>query len=250
MNDVFAPPTPTFFDAITTIVTAAGYLFVAIAALVRVPRDMRALVFFAVAALNLGPAAGTMVLWHQGAHAAYTPELVTMLTVTTLAGSQALFHFTQLFPRRRPWIARYHLWLLLGYFVVILVPLGLLAVLRSVEQITAVWGLVATAVALPLIGVFGVVVPLAGLVSLYKSYKEASAAGNDRPARAAFWMLVSQVGGGILAAILLPLLHMLALPLAWTTAASALLFAFGILMPLAYATAVWRFRLLDPSSAA
>ncbi len=251
MNDVFAPPTPTCFDTITTAVIAAASLLVAIAAIVRAPRDVRALVFLAVAALNAGPAAGTIILWREGTRAAYTPGLVAMLFITTLAGSLALFHFTQVFPWRRPWISRHRNWLLLSYLVVTLVPLGMLAILpRSVEQITAVWGLITIAAALPLIGFYGVVVPLAGLVSLYKSYLEAKAAGKHTPARAALWMLVSQVGGGILAAILLPLLHMLALPLAWTTAASALLFAFGILMPLSYAAAVWRFHLLDASSAA
>ena len=251
MNDVFAPPTPTAFDAISTSVTAIAYLVVALAAFVRTPRDVRALVFLALAALNLGPTAGTIVLRQEGAHAAYTPELVVMLSITTLAGSLALFHFTQVFPWRRPWIIRHRVWLFLSYVVVTVVPVVMLTLLpKSVEQITVVSGLIAIAVALPLIGLYAVVVPLAGLVSLYKSYLEAKAAGKHRPARSTLWMLVSQVGGGILAAILLPLLHMLALPLAWTTAASALLFAFGILMPLAYAAAVWRFRLLDASSAA
>jgi hypothetical protein len=251
MNDVFAPPTPTAFDAITTALAAAAYLVVALAAFARAPRDVRALVFLAVAALNLGPAGGTIALWREGTHAAYTPELVAMLSITTLAGSLALFHFTQVFPWRRPWIARHGIWIFLSYFVVTAVPLGMLALLpKSVEQITVVWGLMAMAVALPLIGLYGVVVPLAGLASLYRSCVEAKAAGRPGHARAAFWMLVSQVGGGILAAILLPLLHMTALPVAWTTAASALLFAFGILMPLAYAAAVWKLRLLDASNAA
>jgi hypothetical protein len=251
MNDVFAPPTPTSFDVITTIITAVAYLLVGIAAFARAPRDARALVFAAVAALNLGPAGGTIVLWREGTHAAYTPALVAMLSVTTLGGSLALFHFTQVFPWRRPWISRHRMWLFVSYPLVTLMPLGMLALLpKSGEQITIAWVLTAMAVALPLVGFYGVVVPLAGLLSLYKSYAEARAAGKHAPARAAFWMLVSQVSGGILAAILLPLLHMIALPLVWTTVASALLFACGILMPLSYAAAVWRFGLLDTSTAA
>ena len=247
MNGAFAPPATTAFDAITTAVTSAVYLAVAIAALATAPRDARARVFLAVALCNVGPAAGSVLLWREGINAAFTPPLVTMLAVTTLAGSVALFHFPQVFPAARPWIERHGRWLAAGYAVVVLAPAGLLAALpQSIDDVTVMTGLVFMAVALPLVGMFAIVVPLAGLVSLYKSYLAARDAERQAAARATLWMLISQLGGGILAAILLPLLHMLSLPVGWTTAASALLFAFGIMMPLAYAAAVWRFRLLTP----
>jgi hypothetical protein len=251
MDQAFARPTTTAFDATTTAITAVAYLAVAMAGLVTAPRDVRARVFTAVALLNVGPAAGSVLLWREGDSAAFTPSLVAMLAITTFAGSLALFHFTQVFPAVRPWIERHGRWLAAGYVVVVLGPTGLFAVLpRSVDDVTVVSGLAFLAIALSLIGTFAIVVPLAGLVSLYKSYLAARDARSDAVARATLWMLISQVGGGILAAILLPLLHMLSLPVVWTTAASALFFAFGIMMPLAYAAAVWKFRLLDASTAA
>ena len=246
MHDALAPPTPTMFDALTTAITAAVYVAVAVAAFATASRDVRTRVFLAVALLNLGPAAGAVVLWREGIHAAFTRPLVGLLAVTTLAGSLALFHFTQVFPWRRPWITSHMKYLTAGYIVVSIAPVVLVALApRSVEEVTVLDELWALAVALPLVGLAGMFVPLAGMMSLYKSYLEARAADVRSAARATFWMLVSQLAGGILAAIVLPLLHMMAVPTVWTTTASALFFAFGTLMPIAFAVAVVRFRLLE-----
>ena len=246
MTDALAPPTPTTFDALTTAITAAVYVAVAVAAFAAAPRDVRTRVFLAVALLNIGPASGAVVLWREGAHAEFTRPLVGLLAVTTLAGSLALFHFAQVFPWRRPWIAKYLRYLVAGYLVVAVAPVVVIALApRSVDEVTVVHALAALAVVLPLVGIAGIFVPLAGLMSLYKSYLDARAAGMRQAARATFWMLVSQLAGGVLAAIVLPLLHMVSVPTAWTTAASALFFAFGILMPVAFAAAVMKFRLLE-----
>jgi len=59
------------------------------------------------------------------------------------------------------------------------------------------------------------------------------------------WMLVSQLAGGVLTILVIPLLRLVAPRGPWVTIAAALLFAFGLLMPVAFAAAVWRYRMLD-----
>jgi hypothetical protein len=105
-------------------------------------------------------------------------------------------------------------------------------------------------VGLPVVILVTVVLPVAGLISLYRSWTDA----RRFDVAAARWptlaILVSQAAGGILTIVVMPLLH-LALPGGpWPTIAAALLFGFGLLMPIAFALAVWRFDTLglDPDS--
>jgi membrane protein YdbS with pleckstrin-like domain len=53
------------------------------------------------------------------------------------------------------------------------------------------------------------------------------------------------MAGGVLAILIVPLLRLVAPTGAWVTIAAALLFAFGLLMPIAFAAAVWKYRVLD-----
>jgi hypothetical protein len=57
-------------------------------------------------------------------------------------------------------------------------------------------------------------------------------------------MLISQLAGGVLTILIVPVLHLVAPPGPWVTIASALLFGFGLLMPIAFAIGVWKYRLL------
>jgi hypothetical protein len=59
------------------------------------------------------------------------------------------------------------------------------------------------------------------------------------------WILISQMGGGVLTILIIPLLHLVAPTGPWVTIAAILLFAFGLAMPLAFAAGVWKFRVLD-----
>ena len=87
------------------------------------------------------------------------------------------------------------------------------------------------------------------LLSLYKSWLRAKAE-NIRSARlTTFWMLVSQLAGGVLTILIIPLLRLIAPRGPWVTIAAAVLFGVGLLMPLAFAAAVWRFRLLETIAA-
>jgi hypothetical protein len=169
----------------------------------------------------------------------------------------ALFHFTQVFPWRRPWIRAHGTWLRTAY-IVIPVFTALVAFLTpgfsaggsgSVGAISAGEGmllfLAAAAVTLVLVIALGAVVPLAGLLSLYKSYLAARARGIESAKKTTWLMLVSQLGGGVLSILVVPLLRLIAPTGPWVTVASSLLFACAMLMPLGFAFGIWRLRVLD-----
>jgi hypothetical protein len=105
--------------------------------------------------------------------------------------------------------------------------------------------LVLLALVIPSIFLLGVVVPFAGLLSLYKSWLRAKAE-NIRSARlTTFWMLVSQLAGGVLTILIIPLLRLVAPRGPWVTIAAALLFGVGLLMPLAFAAGIWKLGVLE-----
>ncbi len=98
--------------------------------------------------------------------------------------------------------------------------------------------------------VLGLAVPFAALFSLYKSWLTANAAGPEAARVTTLWILISQMAGGVLTILIIPLLHLVAPAGPWVTIAAVLLFAFGLLMPLAFAAGVWKYRVLelDPDS--
>ena len=91
----------------------------------------------------------------------------------------------------------------------------------------------------------GIVLPFAGLLSLYKSWL-ASKRYDDRGARASLLgILIGQLGGGVLSLLVIPLLHFVLPEGPWLTIASGCLLAFGLLMPIAFWLGVWRYRALE-----
>jgi hypothetical protein len=113
----------------------------------------------------------------------------------------------------------------------------------SPELVVGALGLLA--VLIPVLVLLGVVVPVAGLTSLYRSWLLARSRGLDAARSTTLWMLVSQMAGGVLTILVIPLLRLVAIRGPWVTIAAALLFACGLLMPLAFAAAVWRYRMLE-----
>src|SRR5215471_4635879 len=107
---------PTAFDAWTGVMSAALYVVVGAGALARAPADARARTFFAIAIASLAPYLLPASLGRIG-----TGRLMSAAAVSTAVslavGSVALFHFTQVFPSRRPWIRKYGLWLGAAYAV-------------------------------------------------------------------------------------------------------------------------------------
>ena len=263
---MFGTPAVTAFDAISSFLSAAVYVLVASAALAEAPRDPRARAFLAVALAGVAPYGITAVIWQRGPQVAATKGAIVLVALSLMMGSLFLFHFTQLFPWRRPWIRAHVQWLWSGYIGTLCLGAALALVVPSFdafdgsalgpspagaggfgavspELVMGALGLLA--VMIPVLLLLGVVVPLAGLTSLYKSWLLARARGLDAARRTTMWMLVSQMAGGVLTILIIPLLRLAAPRGPWVTMAAALLFAFGLLMPVAFALAVWRYRMLD-----
>jgi hypothetical protein len=257
LNAVLPTPSATLFDAITSLVSAALYIVVAAGALARAPRDPRVRVFALIAITAVAPYSFSALLWAKGGRALSMP-IVMAVALSLAVGSIALFHFTQVFPWRRPWIARHRVWLVLAYAVLPIVTVALAVGLLEfqVAGVGAVSAGIAEAAAiavlvfgLPAVTILGVVLPFAGLLSLFNSWKSATRAGVAGPRLTTLWILVSQLAGGVLTILIIPLLHLIAPRGPWVALAAALLFAFGLLMPLAFAAGVWRFNVLsiDPA---
>jgi hypothetical protein len=268
MDSVLQPPSATAFEAIAAMMSAALYLIAGAGALARAPGDVRARVFFAVALASAAPYSVTALIWARGSGAAYTLPVIVGVGLSLMLGSLALFHFTQVFPWRRPWNRAHARWLYAGYLAVAIVAAtiaiaagavtwkmtgalgdleasgsgGLGAVSAGIGE-TA--GILIILVALPLLFGLGVAVPFAALWSLYKTWLAAKSAG-VQPARVTtYWILISQMGGGVLAILIIPLLHVVAPTGPWVTIAAVLLYGFGLLMPIAFAAGVWKYRVLD-----
>lgn len=257
MDTVFPPPVATTFEVFAAIVSAALYLIVGLAALVHAPRDIRTRLFFATALASAAPYSFTVLLWARGSDAVFTVPVMAVVALSLMMGSLALFHFTQVLPWRRPWIRAHGRWLFAGYVTVPITVAGASWLFRGLD-VSGAGGLGAVSagvaeglalvlllVVIPVVFVLGLVVPFAALLSLYKTWLTAKAAGVEAARVTAFWILISQMGGGVLTILIIPLLHLVAPTGPWVTIAAVLLFAFGLLMPLAFAAGVWKYRVLD-----
>jgi hypothetical protein len=268
MDTVFQPPSATAFEAIAAIVSATLYLVVGVGALARAPRDVRTRVFFAIALASAAPYSVTALIWARGSSAAFTVPVVVAVGLSLMLGSLTLFHFTQVFPWRRPWIRSYARWLYAGYLAVAIVAVtiaitagavawkmagafgdleasgsgGLGAVSAGISEAAA---LVIVLVALPVLFGLGVAVPFAALWSLYKSWLAAKSAGVQSARDTTYWILISQLAGGVLTILIIPLLRFVAPTGPRVTIAAVLLYVFGLLMPIAFAAGVWKYRVLD-----
>lgn len=257
MDTMLAPPVATGFEAFAAVVSAALYLIVGVAAFIRAPRDIRARAFFATTLASAPPYSTTALLWARGSDATFTLPVMVVVGVSLILCSLTLFHFTQVFPWRRPWIRAHWTWLLCGYLAV---PAaaglaawvfngilgsgsgGLGAVSAGISEGAALLALV---VVVPTLFVAGAVIPFGAMMSLYKTWLEARAAGVESARVTTLWILISQMAGGVLTILIIPLLRLVAPAGPWVTMAAALLFAFGLLMPLVFAAGVWKYRVLD-----
>jgi hypothetical protein len=262
MDTVFPAPSATAFEAIAAIVSAALYLIVGVAALAHAPKDIRARVFLATALASAPPYSVTALIWARGSTAAFTAPVVGVVGLSLMLGSLTLFHFTQVFPWRRPWIRAHARWLQWGY-VASAAAAGTAAWMyagafsdlgtagsgglqvTSVAVSDAALAMTLLLVVVPGLFVLGIVVPFAALWSLYKTWLAAKAAGVEAARITTCWILVSQMAGGVLTILIIPLLRFVAPVGPWVTIAAALLFGFSLLMPLAFAAGVFRYRVLD-----
>ena len=258
---MFGAPSATAFDALSALTSAGVYMIVALAALSQAPRDARVRVFVAVAIAGIAPYWITAQIWVWGS-AALTKSAVVFVALSLMMGSLALFHFTQVFPWRRPWI-RAHGSRLWAAYLVIPAATAVTAFITpgfsagafgagGTGGLGAVSGggtllllLAAAGIAMAVLVLLGIVVPLAGLLSLYKSFLLARDRGIEPARRTTGMMLISQLGGGVLTILIVPLMRVIAPSGPLVTVASLLLFACAMLMPLAFALGVWRLHVLE-----
>lgn len=264
MDSLLQPPAATAFDAVSAVLSAVVYLLVAIAALARAPNDARVRVFLGVALASAAPYCVTALIWYSGSRAAWSTSVIIIVGFSLMIGSLLLLHFAQVFPWRRPWIRRHGIWLWTGYAGVLLVTMFAVMVVPAVSSVVADTGsggigavsagvtetlaLVILLVVIPVLFVLGIVVPFAGLLSLYKSYLAARAHAAHAARVTSFWMLISQMGGGVLTILIIPMLRLVAPTGPWVTIAAALLFGFSLLMPVAFGVGVFKLGVLEAAT--
>jgi len=256
---VFSAPSATAFDALSSLASAGIYVIVALAALAQAPHDSRVRVFLGIALSGIAPYWITAQIWAVGWQSALTKRAIVFVALSLMMGSLALFHFSQVFPWRRPWIRANASRLWAGYVVIPFITL-LAAFLTPGFDAPGVGAggfgavspgagvlffLALIGIAMAFVFVLGIVIPFAALLSLYKSFLAARGRGIESARKTTWMMLVSQLGGGVLTILVVPLMRLAAPAGPWVTIASALLFACAMLMPLAFALGVWRLRVLD-----
>lgn len=255
---------PTTFDAWTGVVSAGLYLLVALAALVREPRDARAQTFFTIAVASVAPYLLPAAMPRIGPGLMEAAAFATAISLAV--GSVALFHFTQVFPVRRPWIESNGVWLGAAYVVLLLgaaiSAYALLPVIELARQAASTngsggLGAVSSGVAallllvlIPTVFVVTIVLPFAALLSLYRSWQDAKKTGRDGARVTTLAILLSQLAGGVLTILVVPMLHLVAPSGAAVMVAATMLFAFGLLFPIAFAVGVWRYGVLEEKSRA
>jgi hypothetical protein len=260
MDSLLQPPSATAFDAVSSLLSAAVYVLVGLAALAQAPRDTRVRVFLLVAVASVAPYCVTALIWQHGSQVLWSKAVIVTVALSLMANALALLHFTQIFPWRRPWIRRHGAWLWRGYAGVLVIT-TLLAFLTPAFDVSGDVGsgglgavsaelaetlvILILFVGIPVLFVLGIAVPFAALLSLYKTWQAARDGRVEGARVATYWMLLSQMGGGVLTILVIPLLRLAAPRGPWVTIAAALLFGFSLLMPLAFAAGVWRYKVLE-----
>lgn len=242
-------PAPVFtnLDAATQGLTALVYLLVGAAAWLRAPRDVRTRVFFAFALSNLVALVIPGVMWLRGlSDPSQLPRGATALVLSGLGvAALVLFHFTQVFPRRRPWIRSAGIQMPIAYPLIPLVIAGLVLFMpQKAADLSPTYAMAFFVFGFPLIVLLAIVLPVAAILSLLKSHRDAARDGLDRMKRPIEWILIGQIAGGTLAVVFVPVLTVLAPNSIAQTLVKLAICALGLVTPLAFASAVWKHELL------
>lgn len=249
MNSAFEPPVFTLLDAVVQAIAGLAYLAVGVAAWAAHPRDLRTRLFLGVALASMVGFAVPIYAWMYGiVEMLSLPRAAWATMLVSLAiGSLLLFHFSQEFPRTRPWIRRWGRWIRIGYVAAPAAAAGLVALAPTAEGADNVvpFLLAVVAIGLPLLVLLGIVLPVGGILSLVKSYREARD-GETRSARTPLaWLLISQIAGGTIALIFAPVLAVIAPNATVQAALKIVVTAFGLMTPAGFALAVWKYRMPD-----
>ena len=251
MNSPPGLPMPelTAFDVVTHLISALVYVAVGAAGLAQAPRDVRTRVFAALATTHtVGSliAAAAWALGEKDPFAFNRVPLAVMLSAWSL-GALLLFHFSQVFPRRRPWIRESGVQLPIAYA---LMPVAVFLLVRwwpaTEGSATPAFGLTFVVFGFPLMVLLGLVLPIASIVSLVRSLREASSHARGASARVPLiGILLSQLGGASLSIIVLAPLRAL-VPESFAVGIVTLtVWLLGLVTPLAYASGIWKYGVLQ-----
>jgi hypothetical protein len=246
-------PAPVFtaVDGITQGIAAVCYLVIGAAAWLHAKADIRTRLFLAFS-LASAVVFGLPTLWWLRGMSDPTklPLAVLVAEMTALGlGALLLFHFTQVFPRRRPWIKGAGAQMAIAYVLVPAATAGLVAFLpASAEAVTAPYVLAGVVFGFPLLVLLGLVLPIGAIMSLFRSHQDMQKQGLERLKLPLELILLSQVAGGTLTILFAPALAVLAPHSVMRVVLTVVIWALGLLTPLAYAAAVWKFDVLalDP----
>jgi hypothetical protein len=246
-------PAPVFtaVDGVTQGVAAVCYLAVGVAAWLRATPDIRTRVFLAFSIANAAVFGIPTFWWLRGmTDPTKLPAAAFAADMAALGvGALLLFHFTQVFPRRRPWLKTSGVQMAIAYVTAPLAIAGLVRFLPSrVEALTVPYIVAAIVFGFPLLVLLGFVLPIAAIVSLFRSHQEVQAQGFERLKLPLELILVSQIAGGTLTILFAPVLAVLAPNSVLRAALTIAIWALGLLTPAAYAVAVWKSGVLaiDP----
>lgn len=235
-------------DGVTQGATALVYLLVGVAGWLRAPRDIRTRIFLGFSAANIVVFGIPTVWWLRGMNdPTKLPGAATAAVMTALGvGALLLFHFTQVFPRRRPWLQSSGMQMAVAY---VLTPLTIATLVKyapaSVQKLTTAYMLVFLVFGFPLLVLLGLVLPVAAIVSLLRSHRDLQQVGPIPLKRPIEWILISQIAGGTLVVVFAPVLAVVAPNGVLQSILTLATFAFGLLTPAAYAAAIWKYGLLD-----
>lgn len=241
-------PAYTPLDGITQGLAAAAYLATGAAAWMRAPRDIRTRVFLAFSLANLVASGVPAVFWLRGTQGpTQLPSGATAAILSALgAGALLLFHLTQVFPKRRPWIRTSGIQMPVAYALAPFAIFGLvLFAPASAADLRTPYVLAALVFGFPLAVLLGVVLPVAAIVSLARSHRELHESGAVQLARVIGLVLLSQIGGGVLAIVFMPILTVVAPGSLARVAVTMAIWALGLLTPAAFAAAVWKHDVLS-----
>lgn len=246
-------PAPTFtaVDGITQGTAAIVYLAIGIATWLRAPADIRTRVFLAFSLANLVVFGVPTFWWFRGlTDPGKLPGAATAAVMAALGvGALLLFHFTQVFPRRRQWIRDSGMQMTIAYALVPIVIVGLVRYApETLNKVTGPYIVAMIVFGFPLLVLLGFVLPIAAIVSLLRTYREVQESQIAYLKVPLELILLSQIAGGTLAILFAPVLAVLAPNSVMQSVLTIAIWALGLLTPAAYALAVFRFNVLaiDP----
>ncbi len=251
--DLTTLPTPVFtrLDAVTQGIAAVCYLAIGVAAWLRATDDIRTRVFVAFSIANVIVFGIPTLWWLRGTTdpRQLPPAAFAAVMAALGAGALVLFHFTQVFPRRRPWIRASGMQMPIAYALAPLAIAGLVLFAPPTPgELTVAYGLSVIVFGFPLLVLLGMVLPVAAIVSLLRSHHEIAQQGLAHLKRPLEWILISQVAGGTLTIVFAPVLTVLTRNEMVRSGLTLAIWALGLLTPLAFAAAVWKYNLLAISA--